>query len=57
MAIHEASKVDALPIPKWREALNHFAIIFPKIGSRTRRAADAKLVPNYADTKRFTGPV
>jgi len=28
MAIHEASKKWTLPIPKWREALNHFAIIF-----------------------------
>jgi putative transposase len=28
MAIHEASKRWTLPIPKWREALNHFAIIF-----------------------------
>jgi putative transposase len=28
MAIHEATKKWTLPIPKWREALNHFAIIF-----------------------------
>jgi putative transposase len=28
MAIHEASKKWTLPIPKWREALNHFAVIF-----------------------------
>jgi putative transposase len=28
LAIHEASKKWTLPIPKWREALNHFAIIF-----------------------------
>ena len=28
MAIHEASKRWTLPIPKWREALNHFAIVF-----------------------------
>jgi putative transposase len=28
MAIHEASQKWTLPIPKWREALNHFAIIF-----------------------------
>jgi putative transposase len=28
MAIHEASKKWTLPIPKWREALTHFAIIF-----------------------------
>jgi putative transposase len=28
MAIHEASKKWTMPIPKWREALNHFAIIF-----------------------------
>jgi putative transposase len=28
MAIHEASKKWTLPIPKWREALNYFAIIF-----------------------------
>jgi putative transposase len=28
MAIHEASKKWTLPIPKWREALNQFAIIF-----------------------------
>jgi putative transposase len=28
MAIHEASKKWTLPIPKWREALNHFAIMF-----------------------------
>jgi putative transposase len=28
MAIHEASKKWTLPIPKWKEALNHFAIIF-----------------------------
>lgn len=28
LAIHEASKRWTLPIPKWREALNHFAIIF-----------------------------
>jgi transposase-like protein len=36
LAIHEASKKWTLPIPKWREALNHFAIIFedrlPTIG-------------------------
>jgi transposase-like protein len=28
LAIHEASKKWTLPIPKWREALNHFTIIF-----------------------------
>ena len=28
LAIHEASKKWTLPIPKWREALTHFAIIF-----------------------------
>ena len=28
MAIHEASKKWTMPIPKWKEALNHFAIIF-----------------------------
>ena len=28
LAIHEASKKWTLPIPKWREALNHFAIMF-----------------------------
>jgi putative transposase len=28
LAIHEASKKWTLPIPKWREALNHFMIIF-----------------------------
>ncbi len=28
MAIHEASKKWTRPIPNWREALNHFAIIF-----------------------------
>ena len=28
LAIHEASKRWTLPIPKWREALNHFAIMF-----------------------------
>jgi putative transposase len=28
LAIHEASKKWTLPIPKWREALNHFSIIF-----------------------------
>jgi putative transposase len=28
LAIHEASKKWTLPIPKWREALNYFAIIF-----------------------------
>jgi putative transposase len=28
LAIHEASKKWTMPIPKWREALNHFAIIF-----------------------------
>ena len=28
MAIHEASKKWTMPIPNWREALNHFAIIF-----------------------------
>jgi putative transposase len=37
LAIHEASKKWTLPIPKWREALNHFAIIFedrlPAIGN------------------------
>jgi putative transposase len=36
MAIHEASKKWTLPIPKWKEALNYFAIIFedrlPAIG-------------------------
>jgi putative transposase len=37
LAIHKASKKWTLPIPKWREALNYFAIIFedrlPAIGS------------------------
>lgn len=28
MAIHEASKRWTKPIPKWKEALNHFAILF-----------------------------
>jgi transposase-like protein len=28
MAIHEASKKWTMPIPKWKEALNHFAIMF-----------------------------
>jgi putative transposase len=28
MAIHEASKKWTMPIPKWKEALNHFAILF-----------------------------
>lgn len=28
MAIHEASKRWTMPIPKWKEALNHFAILF-----------------------------
>jgi transposase-like protein len=28
LAIHEASKKWLLPIPKWREALNHSSIIF-----------------------------
>ena len=28
MAIHEASKKWSMPIPKWKEALNHFAILF-----------------------------
>jgi len=28
LAIHEAAKKWTLPIPKWREALNHFMIIF-----------------------------
>lgn len=28
MAIHEASKKWTMPIPKWKEALNHFAIVF-----------------------------
>jgi transposase-like protein len=36
LAIHEESKKWTLPIPKWREALNPFAIIFadrlPAIG-------------------------
>ncbi len=27
-AIHEASKKGTMPIPKWKEALNHFAILF-----------------------------
>jgi transposase-like protein len=27
-AIHEASKKWTMPIPKWKEALNHFAILF-----------------------------
>jgi putative transposase len=35
MAIHEASKKWTMPIPKWKDALNHFAILFddrmPKI--------------------------
>jgi putative transposase len=38
LAIHEASKKWTLPIPKWREALNHFAIMFedrmPAIGEK-----------------------
>jgi putative transposase len=38
LAIHEASKKWTLPIPKWREALNHFAIMFedrmPTIGEK-----------------------
>jgi putative transposase len=28
MAIQEASKKRTMPIPKWKEALNHFAILF-----------------------------
>ena len=28
MAIHDAAKKWTLPIPKWKEALNHFAILF-----------------------------
>lgn len=28
MAIHEASKKWTMPIPKWKEALNHFASLF-----------------------------
>lgn len=28
MAIHEASKRWTMPIPKWKDALNHFAILF-----------------------------
>lgn len=28
MAIHEAAKKWTIPIPKWKEALNHFAIMF-----------------------------
>ena len=28
MAIHEAAKKWTMPIPKWKEALNHFAIMF-----------------------------
>jgi len=28
IAIHEASKKWTMPIPKWKEALNHFAIMF-----------------------------
>jgi transposase-like protein len=28
MAIHEASKRWTMPIPRWKEALNHFAILF-----------------------------
>jgi transposase-like protein len=28
MAIHEASKKWTMPIRKWKEALNHFAIMF-----------------------------
>lgn len=28
MAIHEAAKNWTMPIPKWKEALNHFAILF-----------------------------
>jgi transposase-like protein len=28
MAIHEAAKKWTMPIPKWKEALNHFAILF-----------------------------
>lgn len=38
MAIREASRKWTMPIPKWKEALNHFAIIFeermPKDGSK-----------------------
>jgi putative transposase len=38
LAIHEASKKWSLPIPKWRESLNHFAIMFedrmPVIGEK-----------------------
>jgi putative transposase len=38
LAIHEASKKWTLPIPKWREALNHFAIMFedrvPALGEK-----------------------
>jgi transposase-like protein len=28
MAIHEAAKKWTMPIRKWKEALNHFAILF-----------------------------
>lgn len=43
MAIHEASKHWTLPIRHWKQALNHFAILF-----------DGRLPENYTTTSKFT---
>ena len=52
MAIHEASKKWTMPIPKWKEALNHFAIQFE--GRMPKNLNGSPNTP--ADTKYRTGP-
>ena len=57
LAIHEASKKWTMPIPKWRGALNHFAIIFEDRLPARPGTDLASFVPTHADTKKFTSPL
>ena len=52
MAIREASKQWTMPIRHWKQALNHFAILFED-ACPSRLANN---VPCPADTKDFAGP-
>ena len=52
MAIREASKKWTMPIHHWKQALNHFAILYED------RMPELTNIVTFvlADTKRFTGP-
>ena len=53
MAIHEAAKKWTMPIHHWKQALNHFAILY-----EGRMPEDTQQItyPCSPDTKDFTGP-